>query len=109
MQKPPQAVMLVCECVCILRPLGTEDESAGWAGAKAMLSNSRFLKALLGYDRKNVTEEQVVKIRDLILDNQDIFEGDNLKKISKAALGLFRWVEGVLNDYDAAHVIEAQS
>lgn len=109
MQKPPHAVSLVCVCVCILRPLGTEDESAGWAGAKAMLSNPRLLKALLGYDRKNVTEEQVVKIRDLILDNQDILEGDNLKKISKAALGLFRWVREVLNDYDAAHSIEAKS
>jgi hypothetical protein len=38
--------MIVCMCVVILRPLGKEDESAGWAGAKGMLADTSLLKML---------------------------------------------------------------
>merc|ERR1712070_1230222 len=44
LSKPPQPVMMVCVCICIL--LG-KDDNAGWAGAKAMLSDACFLKTLL--------------------------------------------------------------
>merc|ERR1712151_432146 len=37
---PPQPVMTVCICVCIL--LGQNSDS-GWAGAKAMVADVRFL------------------------------------------------------------------
>jgi len=51
MASPPTPVMIVCMCVVILRPLGKEDESAGWAGAKAMLSDMSLLKALQDYKK----------------------------------------------------------
>merc|ERR1719310_1104043 len=46
--------MIVCMCVCILRPLGKEDENAGWAGAKAMLSDVGLLKALQEYRKDDL-------------------------------------------------------
>merc|ERR1719460_3557653 len=56
MASPPTAVMIVCMCVVILRPLGREDESAGWAGAKAMLSDTGLLRALQEYKRDEMKE-----------------------------------------------------
>merc|ERR1711953_1614701 len=53
--KPPQPVVLVCECLCTL--LGRH-ENSGWAGARAMLSDSSLLKSLLEYKKEDVTIEQ---------------------------------------------------
>jgi dynein heavy chain len=49
MTTPPQPVMIVCMCVVILRPLGKEDETAGWMGCKAMLTDTGILRALQEY------------------------------------------------------------
>lgn len=106
MHKPPQGVMLVCMCVCILRPLGTEDESAGWAGVKAMLSDVRFIQALLDYEKDKVTENQIEKIQDLFMKNKDVFEDDNMKKVSKAAFGLLQWVRAIM-EHCSAPCVEA--
>ena len=45
----------VCECVVILR--GLKDVS--WGGAKAMMSDSNFLKSLVEYDKDSLSEKQV--------------------------------------------------
>lgn len=42
-QKPPDAVLAVCQCVMELRPTGKEDPSQGWKGAKVMMSDPNFL------------------------------------------------------------------
>ena len=45
----------VCECVVILRSL----KDVSWAGAKAMMSDSNFLKSLVEYDKDSLSEKQV--------------------------------------------------
>lgn len=75
-------------CVCIL--LG-KDASTGWAGAKEMLSDVRFLKTLVDHKKDDVTAEQVAKVRE-ILEKDECFEGERMKSVSKAAYGLLQWV-----------------
>lgn len=84
---PPQPVMIVCACICIL--LG-RDESSGWAGSKAMLMDARFLKILLEHKKEDVTTEQIDKVRDLL--NRESLDGEKIKSVSKSAYGLFQWV-----------------
>lgn len=74
MASPPPPVMIVCMCVVILRPLGKEDESAGWAGAKAMLSDTGILRSLQEYKKDDMKERQIKKIKDLLNKEKDIFE-----------------------------------
>ncbi|OXB71685.1 UNVERIFIED_CONTAM: hypothetical protein H355_014889 [Colinus virginianus] len=52
---PPKPVMYVCMCVVVLRPLGKENEADGWNGARGMLNDVNFLKALLEYPKDNIT------------------------------------------------------
>merc|ERR1719265_980072 len=91
MASPPPAVMIVCMCVVILRPLGKEDKSAGWRGAKAMLSDTGILGALQNYKKDEMKERQIKKIKDLLNKEKDIFEGEEMKKVSKAGFGLLQW------------------
>jgi len=102
MSHPPQPVMIVCMCVCILRPLGKEDESAGWAGAKKMLSDSRFLHSLLVYNKDGVSEGQIKKIRNLLAREEKVFAGDIMKCVSKAAYGLLQWVLAIVRHFEVA-------
>ena len=45
-------------CVVILRPLGKEDESQGWTGAKAMMSDVGFMRALQEYKKDDMKGAQ---------------------------------------------------
>lgn len=98
---PPKPVQTVCMCVCILRPLGKEDEEFGWASAKAMLSHSNFLQAMRDYSPCSATDEQIMKVRRL-LSADEIFEVNNMRKISSAAAGLLQWLWAVVKEHDSA-------
>eukprot|EP00930_Biecheleria_cincta_P003159 TRINITY_DN104093_c0_g1_i1.p1 TRINITY_DN104093_c0_g1~~TRINITY_DN104093_c0_g1_i1.p1 ORF type:complete len:2548 (+),score=550.26 TRINITY_DN104093_c0_g1_i1:162-7646(+) len=102
MATPPQPVMIVCMCVCILRPLGKEDESQGWAGAKAMLSDMGLLRALQEYKKDEMKEKQVKRIKDLLAKEKETFEGDRMKNVSKAGYGLLQWVLAMVKYYEVA-------
>jgi dynein heavy chain len=94
MASPPKPVMIVCMCVVILRPLGREDESAGWAGAKAMLSDTSLLRLLQEYKKDDMKERQIKKIKDLLAQEPEIFggSGEKMASVSKAGYGLLQWV-----------------
>lgn len=102
LSKPPQAVVVVCCCVCILRPLGKEDANTGWAGARAMLSDLELLKALQRYKVEDVQEEQIVKVREIMSREKEVFQDDRMRNVSKAAWGLMQWVRAVVEKYEAA-------
>jgi hypothetical protein len=101
-KRPPRDAVVVCECLCILRPLGNEDSDAGWAGAKAMLSDPLLLKALLDFKVENVQEEQMTKIRELMSKEKNAFDPSAVMRASKAAGGLVRWILSVVQRYEAA-------
>jgi dynein heavy chain len=106
MASPPTAVMIVCMCVVILRPLGKEDESAGWAGAKQMLSDMNLLRMLQEYKKDEMKDRQIKRIKDLIAKEKDNFKDDNMLKISKAGHGLLQWVKAMVSYHDVAKEVE---
>merc|ERR1719174_184418 len=106
MASPPTAVMIVCICVVILRPLGREDESAGWAGAKVMLSDTGLLRALQEYKRDEMKDRQIKRIKDLLAKEKDSFTGDNMLKVSKAGHGLLQWVLAMVKYHEVAKTVE---
>jgi len=106
MAQPPQPVMIVCMCVCILRPLGKEDENSGWAGAKAMLSDVGLLRALQEYKKDEMKERQIKKIRELLNREKEVFEGEKMKSVSKAGFGLLQWVAAMVKYFDVAKGVE---
>merc|ERR1719174_2346416 len=106
MASPPTAVMIVCMCVVILRPLGREDESAGWAGAKVMLSDTGLLRSLQEYKRDEMKDRQIKRIKDLLAKEKDSFTGDNMLKVSKAGHGLLQWVLAMVRYHEVAKTVE---
>jgi hypothetical protein len=106
MAAPPQPVMVVCMCVCILRPLGKEDENGGWAAAKAMLSDVTLLRALQEYKKDDMQAKQIDKIRKLLSREKETFEGETMKSVSRAGYGLLQWVLAMVKYFDVAKAIE---
>jgi len=101
---PPPAVAAVCMCVVCLKPTGTEDDSAGWKGAKAMIGQSNFLQSLKTFDKDGITEKMIRKVKAYFRDPE--FNMENMKKISKAGAGLFQWVIAIVKYYDVAKNVE---
>merc|ERR1740120_582639 len=98
--------MIVCMCVVVLKPLGKEDESQGWRACKAMLGDFNLLSALRNFKKDEMTSQQIEKVKDLLGKEKHLFEGDNMKKVSKAGYGLLCWVKAMVQYYDA--MVEVQ-
>merc|ERR1719336_2141884 len=83
--KPPGAVKLTMEAVCIL--FGLEPN---WPTAKALLLDVTFLKKLLEFDKDNIPSEVIAKIAPYIANEG--FTPQQVKKSSSASAGLCMWV-----------------
>lgn len=95
---PPQAVMIVCMCVMVLRPRGREEaEAAGWAGCKKMFADASLGAAMKAYKPEDATEAQRAKVRSLMDEHAETFSGCNLMKVSLAAHHLFQWVRRMVD------------
>ncbi|KAG7383179.1 hypothetical protein PHYPSEUDO_003966 [Phytophthora pseudosyringae] len=86
--KPPQAVQVVMEAVCIM--LG---EKADWDNSKRILSRSTFMFELKEYDKDNIPQTVLKKIRKYI-ENPE-FAVEEVKKVSRAAMSLCMWVHAI--------------
>ncbi|XP_032678001.1 dynein heavy chain 7, axonemal-like [Odontomachus brunneus] len=105
MKRPPAGVRLVMEAICILKdvkpekvqtPEGAMDDY--WKPSLRMLGDIRFLESLLTYDKDNVPERIMTKIRTTILTNPN-FDPERIRTVSTACEGLCRWVFA-LSEYD---------
>ncbi|PBC30449.1 Dynein heavy chain 7, axonemal [Apis cerana cerana] len=106
MKKPPGGVRLILESVCVLKqikpervqqPDGTYIEDY-WRSSLRMLSDARFLDSLLNFDKDNIPDHVIEKIRKQYLTNPD-FDPEKIKKVSTACEGLCRWVFA-MSEYD---------
>ena len=86
--KPPPAVQVVMEAVCIL--LGAKPD---WENAKKQLSDSNFMASLQNYDKDNIPQPVLKKIKKYVADPMMAVE--NVKKVSKAATSLCMWVHAM--------------
>ena len=82
---PPNAVRIVMEAVCVM--LG---EKEGWDVAKKLLGKSDFMDQLQNYDKDNIAEAKLKKLRKNYIP-LDEFQPENVQKVSKAGLGLCLW------------------
>lgn len=135
MKQPPFGVKLIIESVCVLKvstlllfasrltssteraydlqeikpervqqPDGTVAEDY-WRTALRMLSDAKFLDSLLNFDKDNIPESVMAKIRKDYLPNP-YFDPEKMKKVSTACEGLCRWVYA-MSEYDKVSKVVA--
>jgi len=86
---PPVAVRIVMEAVCVL--LG---EKEAWDNAKKVLGRSDFLEMLQNYDKDNIPESRLKKLRKQYI-NAEEMQVENIQKVSKAGTGLCLWARAM--------------
>jgi MoxR-like ATPase len=100
MPNPPVGVLAVCQCVLELKPTGTEKPEEGWKAAKVMMNDANFLKNLQKYKRDNISESQIKRVNKILRrkpnDPKQKLNYENLIRISRAAAGLYLWVDAVV-------------
>jgi dynein heavy chain len=101
---PPALVMMVCMCIMALRPTGKENESEGWKGAKSMISDSNFLKALKTYDKDKINDRMIKKV--LAYFKEPDFTMEKMKTVSRAGAGLLQWVVAIKEYYGVARDVD---
>ena len=99
MNSPPSGIKLVMEAICILKgtkpdripdPAGTGKKIEDyWGPSKRVLGDMGFLKSLTTYDKDNIPQAYVKKIRAEYTSNKD-FDPEKIKLASTAAEGLCR-------------------
>jgi dynein heavy chain len=114
MKSPPSGVKLVMEAVCILKgvkPDRIPDPSGSgkkiedfWGPSKKLLGDMKFLQSLKEYDKDNIPQAFVTKIRNEYVTNPD-FDPPKIKNASTAAEGLCRWVLAIEKYEKVARVV----
>jgi len=107
MKKPPPAVKLTLEAVCIMmgvkpkkvpNPEGKGKIDDYWEPAqKELLNDPKFLQRLMDYDKDNIPISVIDKVRPFC--SRDDFTPEIVKKASVAAAGLCKWVHA-MNVYE---------
>ncbi|XP_044541337.1 dynein axonemal heavy chain 10 [Gracilinanus agilis] len=92
--KPPKQVQTVCECILIMKGY----KELNWKTAKGMMSDPNFLRSLMEMDFDAVTQSQVKNIRALLKNLNTTFE--EMEAVSKAGLGMLKFVEAVMGYCD---------
>jgi dynein heavy chain len=101
---PPPLVMMVCMCVMHLRPTGKEDEAGGWKAAKAMMSDTSFLKALKTYEKDKLNDKMIKKVQHYFREKDLNYE--KMISVSRAGAGLLQWVVAIKDYYSVARDVE---
>ncbi|CEM36965.1 unnamed protein product, partial [Vitrella brassicaformis CCMP3155] len=107
MKSPPGPVKIVLEAVCVLKgvkPQRIKDPAGGsamindfWGPSQKMVADTGFLKSLMDYDKDNIPADVIKKIAKYV--QEEDFEPEKVKKVSKAAYGLCCWVRA-METYD---------
>eukprot|EP00002_Diphylleia_rotans_P007300 TRINITY_DN1682_c0_g1_i3.p1 TRINITY_DN1682_c0_g1~~TRINITY_DN1682_c0_g1_i3.p1 ORF type:complete len:1955 (-),score=398.96 TRINITY_DN1682_c0_g1_i3:368-6232(-) len=86
--KPPPLVLLVMEAVCTLLQAKPD-----WDSAKKILGDTQFLSRLIKYDKDNIPDAVLKKLKRYIDD--PTFQPANVAKQSMAARSLCMWVRAM--------------
>ncbi|KAK9840800.1 hypothetical protein WJX81_005500 [Elliptochloris bilobata] len=96
MIKPPPLVLMVMEAVCVLR-----GEKPDWDTAKKVLGEPAFMRSLLEFDKDNIPESIIRKLRRYVDD--PAFTPEAVAKQSRAAQSLCLWARAM----DTYHRVSA--
>ncbi|XP_055373574.1 dynein axonemal heavy chain 3 [Condylostylus longicornis] len=113
MKNPPYAVKLVLEAVCVIKGIKPDrkPDATGrmgedyWTPSQKMLGDMKFLENLKTFDKDNIPQANIKKIREKYIPDRD-FIPDKIKSASTACEGLCRWVRA-MDVYDKVAKIVA--
>lgn len=80
-------------------------EKENWESSKKLLGQSNFMELLTGYDKDNIAEAKLKKLRKQYI-NLDEMQPEIVQKVSKAGLGLCLWVRAMDVYSDVAKEVE---
>lgn len=112
LKNPPTAVKVVMEAVCVIlevKPGRVPDPTSGkmtldyWPPSVKLLNDKDFLGMLKGYDKDNIPEKIISKIRENYVSNPD-FTPERAANASAAAEGLCKWVLA-MDKYDKVQIL----
>jgi dynein heavy chain, axonemal len=83
--KPPDAVLMVMEAICILFKVKPD-----WDSSKKLLSDPQFMKKMQEYDKDNISESTTKKLRKYT--ETPNFNAEAVEKVSKACKSMCMWV-----------------
>ena len=113
MKSPPAGVLLTMEAVCHMmgvKPNKSRDDRGKvqwdyWEPAKKeLLGDTKFLQRLIDYDKDNIEEKIVNKVKPFVAKPE--FMPDVVKKASVAAHGLCCWVRAMVSYDRVAKVVK---
>uniref|UniRef100_T1J5R4 Dynein heavy chain ATP-binding dynein motor region domain-containing protein n=1 Tax=Strigamia maritima TaxID=126957 RepID=T1J5R4_STRMM len=114
MQSPPQGVRMVMEAVCILKgikPKTYPGQKPGsriidyWDPGKALLQDpTRFLDNLFKFDKENISDETMKKVRPYIED--PTFLPEHIAKVSKACTSICEWARAMYKYAEITRIVE---
>lgn len=108
MNNPPVGVKLVMAAVCVLKGIQPEKINDPnmpgqkildyWKPSKLLLGDMNFLKDLISFDKDNINQTAILKIKREYLTNSE-FNPSRVANASSAAEGLCKWVMAMVK-YD---------
>lgn len=106
MKNPPAGVKLVMEAICIMKDVKADrvPGDAGrmvedyWKPSLRLLGDIKFLESLLTFDKDNIPERIMIRIRKNILTDPN-FDPKKIRNASTACEGLCKWVYAI-SEYD---------
>ncbi|XP_027269695.1 dynein heavy chain 10, axonemal isoform X2 [Cricetulus griseus] len=98
--KPPKQVQTVCECILIIKGY----KELNWKTAKGMMSDPNFLRSLMEMDFDSINQGQVKNIKVLLKNLNTTIE--EMEAVSKAGLGMLKFVEAVMGYCDVFREIK---
>ncbi|XP_013358995.1 PREDICTED: dynein heavy chain 10, axonemal isoform X2 [Chinchilla lanigera] len=98
--KPPKQVQTVCECILIMKGY----RELNWKTAKGMMSDPNFLRSLMELDFDSISQSQVKNIKGLLKTLNTTIE--EMEAVSKAGLGMLKFVEAVMGYCDVFREIK---
>ena len=114
MKNPAPIVKFVIEAVCVMKgiqPKRKPDlENKGkliddyWSPGQQMLGDIKFLESLKLYDKDNIPQGIMKKIREKYVTNP-YFDPNLVKKVSTACEGLCKWVRAIEGNLDKIDII----
>ncbi|XP_012518857.1 PREDICTED: dynein heavy chain 10, axonemal [Propithecus coquereli] len=98
--KPPKQVQTVCECILIMKG----HRELNWKTAKGVMSDPNFLRSLMEIDFDSISHSQVKNIKGLLKTLNTTIE--EMEAVSKAGLGMLKFVEAVMGYCDVFREIK---
>ncbi|XP_044576956.1 dynein axonemal heavy chain 7 [Cotesia glomerata] len=106
MKNPPANVKLVMESICILKEIKPDKVQSAdgksyddyWKASLKILADVKFLDSLVHFDKDNISNHVIDKIRREYLTNPN-FDPEKVKVSSTACEGLCKWVFA-MSEYD---------